>query len=50
MTFVQLPETGQYPTYWWKSELKQNVDGWINCAYYDIEVMMEMDDFTKNMN
>lgn len=46
MTVAQLTETGQYPTYWWKSDLKNG--GWINCAYADVKAMMEMDDFTKN--
>lgn len=45
MTFAQLPENGQYPTYWWKSSLHD--EGWINCAYNDIIMMMEMDSPAK---
>lgn len=47
MTVVQDPETGRYPTYWWKESWE--APGWINCAIHDAQVMWKLGKFMEEL-
>jgi hypothetical protein len=50
MVFVQDAETGWYRTYWWKKDGAWRDEYWLNCASYDIKVMLSLADVLENRN
>ena len=50
MTVAQIKDSGKYPTYWEYNDRRNVNEGWLNCAVYDMKVILELDKYIHQLN